>query len=820
MQFSPRPGDAVTARGARWVVVDVRAYDDCRLVTLCGAAPSCAGVERRLLHPFDGIASIDRPTIPRLVKGARWRAECRAAIAADAPPGSLRHARAARIELMPHQLEPALAVLAGHGSRVLVADEVGLGKTIQAGLILGELLGRGWIERVLVLAPAGLRDQWIHELETRFGIEAAGVDGRRLRQLAATLPLGMNPWSAVPIVVASTDYVKRAEVLPAVAACRWDAVVVDEAHGAAGDSDRRAAVEALASRASYAVLLTATPHSGDRASFASLCALGSVGEDALLVFRRRRADVRAGQLRRVTTIRVRPSADERAMYAALDRYASAVRAERGSDSCLALSVLHKRAFSSPWSLAQSIARRLTAIELDVAEPDAEQLLLPLGDPDGEQTPDDLPPDWPADVGLRDPISDRRWLAALLDACRAASGAERKVAVLRRLLRRTNEKAIVFTEYRDTLRHVQHTLEGVVPVVILHGGMTRDERSAALDEFDRRRRSVLLATDAAGEGLNLQRGCRLVVNLELPWNPMRLEQRIGRVDRIGQTGTVHAIHLVAEATGEMRILERLRARVAQARADIGASNPVGDVRDSRVEADHIARLVVAGEGHEEPAASPDTAPTTPVAHLATPDFRAAAIYEATRLEQARAIVSRIGRDPEFPVVSSWTHAPLVVRSSRAGFQAILATKSLLVWRLSWDDGAGRAMESHLLAVVVEGVPRPATPFAARRRVQELAEHLAPTIEGLSVKWREASAAAIRAFVDARLARERAILLQIGDTPDERFQPGLFDRRADRLHRLLRDEAADLTRRLSARLAFVERMSAAHARPPSLLLAVLP
>src|SRR4029453_15599911 len=98
-----------------------------------------------------------------------------------------------------------------------------------------------------------------------------------------------------------------------------------------------------------------------------------------------------------------------------------------------------------------------------------------------------------------------------------------------------------------------------PIVILHGGMTRDERSAALDEFDRRSRLVLLATDAAGEGLNLKGGCRLVGNLELPWNPMRLEQRIGRVDRIGQTRTVHAIHLVAEATGEMRILDALWPR---------------------------------------------------------------------------------------------------------------------------------------------------------------------------------------------------------------------------------------------------------------------
>jgi len=795
MQFSPRPGDAVTARGARWVVVDVRAYDDCRLVTLCGAAPSGARIERRLLHPFDTIGSIDRPTVPRIVKGARWRAECRAAMAADTPPGSLRHAQAARIEIMPHQLEPALAVLAGRGSRILLADEVGLGKTIQAGLILGELLGRGWIERVLVLAPAGLRDQWIHELEARFGIEAAGVDGKRLRQLAATLPLGMNPWSAEPVAVASTDYVKRAEVLPAVTACRWDALVVDEAHGAAGDSDRRAAVEALASRASYVVLLTATPHSGDRAAFASLCGLGSVGGDGLLVFRRLRADVRASQRRQLTTLRIRLSSAERLMYAALDRYARAVRAERGSGSCLALSVLHKRAFSSPWSLAQSVARRLTAIEGEVAEPAAAQLPLPLGDPDGDQTPDDLPPHWPADVGLQDPIRDRQWLAALLDACGAASGVERKLAALRRLLRRTNQKAIVFTEYRDTLRHVQHALKDVVPIVVLHGGMTREERVAALSEFDRGSRLVLLATDAAGEGLNLQRGCRLVVNLELPWNPMRLEQRIGRVDRIGQTHTVHAIHLVAEATGEMRILERLRARVAQARADIGVSDPVGD-----------------GPLDPELASLP--------ANLSMLDFRAAAIGEATRLEQARAILSRIRREPASPRILPWARAPLVVRSARAGLQAILATKSLLVWRLSWDDGAGRAMESHLMAVVVDGVPRPSTRSAARQTVHELAEHLAPAIERLGGMWREASGAAIRAFVDARLARERAILLQSGDTPIERFQPGLFDRRADRLQRLARQEAADLTRQLSARLAFVERMAAAHARSPVLLLAVLP
>src|SRR5439155_21799931 len=126
-----------------------------------------------------------------------------------------------------------------------------------------------WIDRALVLTPAALRDPWTHALSPRFALEAVSVDARPPRRRTAGLPIGLNPWSTLPIAVASTDYVKRAEVLPAAAACRWDVVIVDEAHGVAGDSDRRAAVAALASRASYVLLLTATPHNGEAAAFAS-----------------------------------------------------------------------------------------------------------------------------------------------------------------------------------------------------------------------------------------------------------------------------------------------------------------------------------------------------------------------------------------------------------------------------------------------------------------------------------------------------------------------------------------------------------------------
>jgi SNF2 family DNA or RNA helicase len=611
MQISPtegdrhavvRPGDLVRVRRARWRIVQIRTGDGCQVVTLRGLTPPHLGVERRVLTPFDVLEPICSPARPRIVRRARWRRACRALIAADGPPGSLRTARAARIELLPHQLEPAMAILRGLGTRLLLADDVGLGKTIQAGLIVSELLARGSIDRVLVLTPPGLRDQWRHELAERFAIEAPIADGHALKRLGATLPIGFNPWQAVPSAIASIDYVKRLEIFPAVASCRWDLVIVDEAHACAGDSDRRAVAHALAARAAYVVLLSATPHSGDRETFAALCALGrlDVGSDRipsadadedapLLVFRRTREDAGIGTRRRVHIVRVTPTAAEMRMHAVLARYSDAVRAERreqgGHDAWLALAVLHKRVLSSAWSLGQSIGRRLVALTGSSSRIAAsEQLALPLGDPEGELVSADEMPAWPADLRLSDPAQERRLLIAVSECAHAADHHEAKLIALRTLLRRANQSAVVFTEYRDTLLHIRDRIAR--PTLVLHGGLGREERRAVLDAFARDPCAILLATDAAAEGLNLHRSCRLVINLELPWNPMRLEQRIGRVDRIGQRRPVHAFHLVADRTGEMRILSRLRTRVALARADIGAPDPLGD--------DENARLVIAGE----------------------------------------------------------------------------------------------------------------------------------------------------------------------------------------------------------------------------------
>ena len=598
MQNSPPPraGDLVLVRGSRWRVADVRPYDGCVLVTLHGVVRPFDGRVRRVLSPFDRIEPVERPRRARIVSGRTWRRVCRSAIAAAVPPGALSTAATAAIDLLPYQLEPALAVVRGYGTRLLLADEVGLGKTIQAGLIASELIARGSVERAIVLAPAGLRDQWVEELAVRFRLDSARVDGRVLRRSASALPIGVNPWMTAPIAIASIDYVKRAEVLPAVGSVPWDLVIVDEAHTAAADSERRAAAHALAIRAPYVLLLTATPHSGDRELFESLCRVGALGDAPLIVFRRTRSEIGMAARRRVHIVRVRATPAERRMHAQLRRYGAAVRAEqrqvRDEAALLALGFLHKRMVSSAWSLAMSAERRLRTIAVGDEADGAEQLTLPLGDQSGEFIDADQPPAWPAALGLADRERERHLLQRLLTAAHDAAAHETKLDYLTRLLRRTREPVVVFTEYRDTLLHVERALSR--PSTVLHGGLRREERADVLRQFASTPGIVLLATDAAAEGLNLHHRCRMVVNLELPWNPSRLEQRIGRVDRIGQERIVHAFHLVAADLGETTVLDRLRTRIAIAAADVHASDPLGDATHERA----IARLVFTGDDHDD------------------------------------------------------------------------------------------------------------------------------------------------------------------------------------------------------------------------------
>jgi superfamily II DNA or RNA helicase len=760
----------VRARGARWRVADVDRFDDCTLVTLHGADVATVGETRRLLLPFDDLDPIVQVERARHVPLRRWRRACRALIASAAPPGALRSAASARIDLLPHQLEPALAVLRGLGCRLLLADDVGLGKTIQAALVVSELLARKAVERVLVLTPSGLRTQWTTELSDRFGVAAFLADARSLRQLTATLPAGMNPWTAEPVAVASVDYVKRAEVLPAVQSCRWDIVIVDEAHTVAGDSNRRTAVEAIAARASYVILLSATPHNGDESAFAALCAIGSCGapDDPLLIFRRTRESIRPQAVRAVRVLHVRPSRQERRVFALLAQYERAVRDEHGPRA-LALSVLRKRAYSTPWALAESVDRRLASIIESGGG--ALQLQLPLLDGAGEFDTEDEPPPWPPDLALADIEKERRLLTALSNAAREASrGAESKLGALGRLLRRARESALVFTEFRDTAAHVQTALGRGL---LLHGGLTALERQRVLAAFESRPCEVLIATDAAGQGLNLQRACRLVVDLELPWNPMRLEQRIGRVDRIGQSRRVHAVHLVGHFTGEAGILRRLEERLERARAAIGAPDPI---RGSRIASTASTELDLS-QGRE-------------------------ASEEAERLAQCRMLERQGDRD----ALNLVALAPWWTARGRRAVRMQIGRRTLCVYRVSVESALSTTIASRVAALL--------GPYTAITGIG-----VAQLIEPALAPWLSAVRNAEAAVADRRLGRERAILLTAAPH-NPMFQPALFDRRAERDSTQRAEERAELFAALDRRLSHVERQAALAGPEIRLLLVLLP
>lgn len=741
-----RVGDRVRVRQRTWTVQDIDSYERCRVFTLASGGQTDGPRTCRLLHPFDDIDPVPSARRVRRVPLRGWRRSCRALLGQAGDATSVGAAAAAGIELLPYQLEPTLALLLGRGARLLIADEVGLGKTVQALLAAAELLRRGVVSRLLVLCPAGLREQWADESAARFDVPLAILDQTGVRRARARLPPGVNPWTVEPCVVASFDYVKRAEVLPAVLQAPWDMVIVDEAHGVCGDSDRRDAASQLCARAPYVALLSATPHNGDEDAFATLCALGR-HDDELVVFRRSRLEAGRDAGRRAHTLRVHPGTLERRMHAALAALTRAVRRESVSldrHVWLLLTLLHKRALSSPFALAASVERRLQLLGASV-DGSTRQLLLPLDDDGGELDGADAAPMWSAPA-LRDCGRERQLLERLLAAARNATGTDAKLRRLRRLLDRVHEPVIVFTEYRDTLLHVR--AEVAPHAVVVHGGLTREQRRAALDAFPAV--GVLLATDAAGEGLNLQRQCRAVINLELPWNPMRLEQRIGRVDRIGQRQRVHVVHLVSEGSGETRLLDRLSGRLAQARTRVGAPDPLCG-RPEWTE-DSSARFVVFGD--DTPEVVPRAAPLVPLTRL---------IVEGER-EANRIALIRTTQPARERAVSADHAATFVSRARKPRTRAALGGRTLAILRSVVLDAGGRIVAAQVSGLLCP----PAMPLDAAT--------LAQPLEADREAWSEEVRAAHVRMTTVRLHRARRIAALFARTADEQ-QPGLFDRRVE-------------------------------------------
>jgi superfamily II DNA or RNA helicase len=728
---SLRHGDAVRVRGERWRVTHLTPHGSCTVVEVAGSDSSNGGSTARFVLPFETVDLLAPPTeSPRVVGPAAWRHAARAALTDVAPRWtSLRSAARARITLLAYQLEPAIALNRGLACRVLLADEVGLGKTIQAGLIAAELLARERDARVLIVTPAGLREQWRDELHERFGLHAEIVDAAALARAMCELPSGVNPWAIPAIAIASIDFLKRGDVIRSLETLVWDLVAFDEAHALCGRSDRAVAAELVAARARRVVTITATPHSGDQAAFDRLCALGRLGaDDEVLVFRRSRIAAGVQGRRRMRVLAVAPTPEEIRMHRALSAYADRVRREAPRESApaaqLAMIVLARRACSSAASLARSIERRL-ALLADPSAASSAQIRLPFGDElvdDDDERVEHL-----GARGLDDHEVERRLLERVLSLARAVR-VESKIAALARMLRRAHEPALVFTEFRDTLQHLASVL--AANAILLHGGLSPRERGTAARAFTRGTSDLLLATDAASEGLNLHHRCRLVINLDVPWTPLRLEQRVGRVDRLGQSRTVHAITFVARETADVGIASMLRAR--------------------RTEADRQA----------------------PFGPTRTNELRIDAEHEAQRLE----IVRRLG---DRPTLRRSSPRPVLSRLGEAPQEMLLALRFTFV-----DDEEVAAWETIAGAVFACGAARSHSPAEIRASFRRGVHDRSPAIAARSAALHEEALAVLRAdltlAITPLLDREQRMLEQLAGRSARLaaalVQPGLFDKRA--------------------------------------------
>jgi len=566
------------------------------------------------------------------------------------------------------------------------------------------------------------------------------------------------------------------------------------------------------------------------------------------VFRRTREQVCLTVSRRhIHRLRVRPSEAEDRMHALVADFSRAarhawrrhepfeedVRAKAGA-RWLALAVLNKRALSCARSLLNTVERRLASLTTGATNhvDDPRQVGLPLIDPDGETDDADRPPDL-ADFAFDDPRRERAMLRELADAARLATVKETKIAALIRFLRRVKEPAIVFTEYRDTLLHLHRVLCRLVerPAAVLHGGLSREQRAAALDDFVSARRSLLLATDAGGEGLNLQQRCRIVINLELPWSPVRLEQRIGRVDRIGQRHTVHAFHLIAGGTAESRVLERLRARIARAQTYIATADPIGPAAASEVGSDGapwveldneaaIARWVVDGADagsttnqNQEPGSGHERETLRHEPGILNPE----PLNETARLALARRFTFDRDEDAlaRLDAEGTW-----IARAACRATRMALGDRVLFIFKAALEDPAGRQIESALVPIAVDWPHgRPGRTDLFKDALRVMAPAIAACTEGPLASWRSLASSVARAFLDGRLLRERAIANLAGRSI-ETFQPGLFDRRAEQDHLTTLLRAADETGDAVRRIAALEEARALSVRGVRLLLVLTP
>lgn len=529
-----------------------------------------------------------------------------------------------KIDPLPFQIEAVYGyVLKQPRIRFLIADDPGAGKTIMAGLIIKELKLRRIAKRILVVVPGHLKDQWRRELKEKFDEKFVVFDRNTFNA-----HYGENPWEKTEQVITSIDFAKQEEILPTLSAVHWDLTIVDESHKMAaykyGDKPSRTRRyklgEVLSKISNHLLFLTATPHKGDPENFRffldllvpGFFASSNMVEESLnnrdnpLFIRRLKEDLKDFEGKPIFTrrfpytIKFKLTDEEKQLYNEVSRYVleqynRAMEDDKKRNVAFALMILQRRMASSTYALLRSLQRRKEKLEniLKGIEKPAEIAVDLEALEDLEENEKwEKEREWESISLAKDTEELKQEIETLKKLIEQAKEIVNKEAEvkLRQLKEAINEgfrkieemkgnpKILIFTESRDTLEYLKEKIrDWRYRVNFIHGGMTIEERINA-EKIFRDETEIMVATEAAGEGINLQ-FCHIMINYDIPWNPNRLEQRMGRIHRYGQQKDVYIFNLVAEDTREGQVLAKLFDKLEEIRNKLGSDrvfDVIGDV----------------------------------------------------------------------------------------------------------------------------------------------------------------------------------------------------------------------------------------------------